>query len=471
MKNLKVYLLNPPSTHQLLLPMDSKKVKAGGHKPPLGILYLAAYLNEQVPNCEVVLLDAQAAEFDVAQTLEAILAQRPDVLGVTTWTDLWYPITQLIDAVKARLPETHICLGGPHLGIYPKESLRREAVDSIVIGDGEMPFAHLIRSLQDGTREPCPGLYLAGDIDQIEYYAPYVETDLDLLPHPERRLLDVTAYGSALSNDLMTTMVTSRGCPFQCIFCKLRFQKTMLRSAENIVEEMTRISALGIREIEIYDDTFGVDRNRILKMCELMEERNLHFRITIRDRVSNIDDEVVNALKRVGLARMYLGVESASDETLKKLKKGITAGQARNAVAIAKKAGIEVLTYFMFGLPGESTEHFEKNYRFAIELDPDYVNFSITIPYPGTELYNMARQKGLIDRDIWREFVEQPVPDMQMPVYEETTSREELLRLHQQYLKRFYFRPRFVLNKLMAFGSPRALYKKVKMAISLVLGS
>lgn len=447
--------------------MDAKKVRSSGHKPPMGIMYLASCLRTHT-SAEVVLLDAQILGMSVEEVVKRVESLRPNLVGITTWTDFWYDICRLADGIKAALPSTHICLGGPHLGIYPRESLSRDSVDSIVVGDGEAPLAHLVRSLSGNKNSRAfPGLYFSEQRDSIERFDPYIEKNLDELPLPNREMLPYRKYDSLLTRGVMTTMVTSRGCPFRCIFCKLNFQKTVLRSAESVVEEMQEIDRLKIEEIEIYDDTFGTDRRRVFEICRLMRKKGLRFRMTIRDRVSNIDDEVLAALKEVGLLRVYLGVESASDKTLRRVRKGTTVEMARNAVKYAKKHDIGVLTYFMLGLPGENEEDFERTLKLAIDLDPDYANFSVTIPYPGTELYRDALAKGIIEYDIWKEFVEHPTPDMEMPVYEERYSRAELLQFHRQVIHRFYFRRKYLLNRLRKVRSFSQLFKSGKAALSL----
>jgi len=464
-----VLLINPPNSHQLLLPMDSKKVRAAGHKPPLGIMYLGAYLRAHT-SATVELLDAQLGNLGVPEVVARTTELRPDLVGITTWTDFWYDICRLTDGIKNELPSAHISLGGPHLGIYPRESLTRDSVDSIVIGDGEVPLAHLVRQLEGHEAQAPPGLYLAGQEESIDEFKPYVEPDVDSLPFPDRTMLRYREYDSLLANGPMTTMVTSRGCPFRCTFCKLHFQKTLLRSPENVVAEMAEIAGLGIKEIEFYDDTFGMDRDRVLEICQRLKSSGLKFDLTTRDRVSNVDDQVLRELKSVGLKRIFLGVESASNETLRRVKKGTTVEQAREAIQLAKKHGIETMAYFMIGLPGEELADFERTLDFALEAEPDYVNFSVTIPYPGTEMYQEALEKGTIKDDLWLDFVRNPTPDMRMPVYEERYSRSELLSLHKRFLRRFYFRPQYVFSRMSRIRSARQLLKSAKAALSLWSG-
>jgi len=466
---VKVLLIFPPRTHAARILLLDSIEEHMGHKPPLGLMYIAAYLKRNSVH-EVFLLDSQVEDLSVPQILAQVDRINPDVVGITAWTDYWYDITRLIEGIKRRNRGTHVSLGGPHASVFPKLSLDHPGVDSIILGDGEAPFLALVDALSGGSSpRGIPGLFLKGDEANAENSSFYWHENLDELPFPARTALPLQNYTSVLGKErLATTMVTSRGCPFQCIFCKLHYQRTRLRSADNVVEEFQEIRGLGIREIELYDDTFSVSRQRVIDICQELERRKLGVNWMCRDRVDNVDEETLSWMKRAGCSRIHLGVESGSDRTLKTVKKGITTSQIRAAVGAAKRAGLEVLTYFMLGLPGETREDIGETIAFAIELDPDYATFSVTIPYPGTELYNRGLAEGVIPRDYWREYVEQPVPDFCLPhLYEEHLTKEELLRVRNRAIKQFYFRPRYIRKNLSRVTSLRALLRRARMALSL----
>jgi len=451
----------------LILPLDAKKVQNHGHKPPLGILSIGSYLKRHC-QANTILLDAQALNMMVADVIEYTRRIKPDIVGISTWTDFWYDICTMADGIKSVLPDTHICLGGPHLSIYPRESLMRGSVDSIVVGDGELPFFHLARRLLGMEQTDITGLYFRKDLNRYKKFEPFVISEPDRLPIADRQLLPYQNYASVLGKGIGTTMVTSRGCPHKCIYCKLDAQKTMFRSPESVVQEMEHIKSLGINEIEIYDDTFGSKRSRVFDICRLMKQKGLNFRITIRDRVSNIDEEVISTLKGVGLVRVYLGVESVSNGTLKTIKKQITVEQAQTAIEIVKAHGVEVLAYFMIGLPGETTTDFFKMLDWAKKMGPDYANFSVVIPYPGTELYKRALEQKIIKRDIWKEFVLNPTAEMVLPIYTEQYSRNELLRIQKEIIRNYYFRIKYIAQQLIKIKSLDQVRRKAGMAISLL---
>lgn len=469
-RRLTVILVQPPARHAVesLFPQSETEEKIG-FKPPLGILYVGTFLARHSEH-DVLVLDAQVESWDADRLVDEILRHDPDVVGITAWTDFWYDGFTTAQRLKARAPNVHVVIGGPHVGVYPEITLEHSPADSIVLGDGELPMLLLVNALSKGqTPTDIPGVHFKEHGVRAGPTKWYIEKDLDKLPHPDRRLLPLNKYGSVLAKRrYVTTMITSRGCPFKCTFCKLNFQKTLQRSAANVVEEFGEIKALGISEVEVYDDTFTWSAKRVQEICRLLIERNLGLEWAIRDRVTGVRAENLELLRKAGCARIHLGVESGLDKTLETIKKRITTEQARKAVALAKGAGFVTLTYFMIGLPGETREDVLRTIDFALELDADYSEFNICIPYAGTEMYEWALKNGVIRRDYWQEFGRSPVPDFKIPeLIEDKLSRAELMALRDEAIRRFYFRPKFITRELMQLRSVGEFRRKAKMGLSL----
>ncbi|MBI4520065.1 MAG: radical SAM protein, partial [Gemmatimonadetes bacterium] len=264
------------------------------------------------------------------------------------------------------------------------------------------------------------------------------------------------------------TMITSRGCPYRCTFCKLNFQKTLQRSADDVVEEFREIERLGITEVEVYDDTFTWSAQRVSAICHSLIAHGTPISWAIRDRVTGVRAENLELLRRAGCARIHLGVESGLDKTLKTIKKRITTEQVREAVRLVKAAGFTTLTYFMIGLPGETRDDVLRTIDFALELDTDYAEFNICVPYAGTEMYETALRESVITTDYWRAFAMHPVPDFSVPqLIEDHLSKAELFELRDLAIRRFYFRPRFIGRELLRLGSLGELRRKTRMGVSL----
>jgi radical SAM superfamily enzyme YgiQ (UPF0313 family) len=463
---MRLLLIFPSCAGSVRSPFHQVQGPGIGKKPPLGLLYIASHVRANSGH-QVQVLDLDARPLDDAALRAELRRQAPDVVGITAWTELWYPVTRLVRLVKETLPGAHVVLGGPHVGIYPAQTLTFPGVDSIVLGDGEEPTLSLLEHLESGAT-PGPGLYLRGDAPQEFDF--HVEKDLDRLPIPDRTLLPLGDYSSILARgSSVSTMITSRGCPFHCTYCKLNFQKTVYHGARRVVEEMAAVAALGIRELEIYDDTFTMSGERLKAICEELAARRLPLSWSVRDRVNNVSRESLRLMRRAGCDRIHLGIESGSPEVLQAVRKRITLEQAREAVALAKEAGLTVLTYFMFGLPGEGPQEARATLDLALELDADYAEFNVCIPYPGTAMYRDGLAKGVIPRDFWLDYVLAPSPDFVIPhFYEERMSAREMRDLSTMALRRFYFRPRVLLRQTLSCVSPSHFLRKANMGLSLL---
>jgi len=463
---MRLLLIFPSCVGSVRSPFHQVQGPGIGKKPPLGLLYIASHVRAHSGR-QAEVLDLDARPLSDAQLRDLLRRMAPDVVGVTAWTELWYPVVRLMGLIKETLPGVHVVLGGPHVGIYPAQTLATPGVDSIVLGDGEQPTLSLLDHLESGA-PPGPGLYLRRD-DPSEF-AFYVEKDLDRLPIPDRTLLPLGDYSSVLAKgSSVSTMITSRGCPFHCTYCKLNFQKTVYHGAPRVVEEMAAVSALGVRELEIYDDTFTMSAERLRAICEELAARRLPLSWSVRDRVNNVSRESLRLMRRAGCDRIHLGIESGSPKVLEAVRKRITLEQARQAVALAKEEGFRVLTYFMFGLPGEGPDEARSTLELALELDSDYAEFNVCIPYPGTAMYRDGLANGVIPRDFWLDYATSPSPDFVIPhFYEERLSARQLQDLSAQALRKFYFRPRVLAREALSCVSPAQFLRKARMGVSLL---
>jgi anaerobic magnesium-protoporphyrin IX monomethyl ester cyclase len=474
-RSIRAMLIQPPTTGGVrsLLPHVSNDGGEGiGFKPPLGILYVASTLAARSQH-QIKLIDAVAERLTFEQVVQRVVDYAPEVVGISAWTDFWYPSYRTAELIKQALPNVHLTVGGPHIGIYPQETLDVPFVDSVVVGDGEIPFLYLCNMVANGavTDNSMQGLHLKAHGVKPAPDTFYIHGTLDDLPHPDRTLLPIRNYGSVLAHGrYVTTMITSRGCPHKCTFCKLNFQKNIARSAESVVDEFRQIHALGVGEVEVYDDTFTWSRKRLIAICEGLIEADLGIEWAIRDRVSasSIDEETLGLMYRAGCRRIHYGVESGAQHVIDRMKKRITLEQARRAVKVAKAANMTVLTYFMFGNLDETVEDMRKTIDFAIELNADFAQFSVTIPYAGTEMYDEARAAGFIEEDYWGRYARNPEPDFLPPkLIENNADLKTLLKVRDEAVRRFYFRPRFILKEVRGLRNLSEFVRKARMGIQL----
>ena len=468
---MKIILINPPDKNLITGSLPETIEEDRGVVPSLGILYIAAYLKKYTTH-QIKILDLQLEEKSQSEIQAYLIKEKPDIVGITTITFLMIDIIQLINLIHSTLPETKIILGGPHVHIYPKETLRNTPADFVVLGEGEKTCLELINNLNNKEKlKTIKGLVFKNGQQIIRNEtSPFIQ-NLDELPPPARELTDYQKYYSSMSKKNPTTcMFTSRGCPYKCIFCdRPNLGKIFrARSAKNVVDEMEKCHKLGIKEIFVYDDTFTVDQQRVKDICHGLLERNIKISWDIRARVNTVDQEMLVLLKQAGCTRIHYGVEAGDNQILKNLRKGITVEMAQKAFKLTRQVGIETAAYFMLGNPGETLKEIKKSIKLAKKLKPDYVLFSILTPYPATDIYSLALKQGLIKKDVWQEFAENPRPEFIPPVWEENFSRPQLVKLLKRAYRSFYLRPNYIFKQLLKIKSYDEFFKKAQIAINIL---
>jgi len=468
---VKILLLNPPHENTILADNPSFIDEERGLNPPLGLLYLAAYI-KQYSNHQVEVFDSAAEGISHASLAEVISKKKPDVTGITAMTFTMIDVIKAANTIRSVSKEIKVALGGPHPSIYPQETASLKEVDFVVSGEGEKIFLDLVNNINDPHRlASIKGLFFKeGGLIRGDTQEGFIE-DLDSLPHPDRRLLSYRKYNSLISvKNPVTTMFTSRGCPFDCSFCYKPHlgRRFRARSAEDVVNEMQECKAIGIEEIFIYDDTFTVDKSRVIAICNEIIRRGLDIAWDIRARVDTIDNDILARLKQAGCLRIHYGVEAGTDKILRALGKGITLRQAEDAFQLTKKYGIATLAYFMIGSPVETREDIMQTISFMKRISPDYVHITLTTPFPGTKLYEKALSEGLYEKDYWREFARNPSSKVTARYWEKELKEEELLVLIKLAYRSFYFRPAYILSSLFKLRSFASARKKIRAGMKIL---
>jgi len=440
--------------------------------PPLGLLSLAGYLLEQAPQHEIRVLDMPLLKMDQAGLAADLERFSPDLVGISCLTNLLYDTFQTAGTVKRTCPGVPVVLGGYHTRLFPGETLARPEVDALVLGAGEVPFLRLIAGLDDqGVIPRVPGvLTRPGDLGDAAAHVQTVE-DPDRLPFPARHLTPYRKYYSATSiASPSTLMMTSFGCPFRCIFCNTsRIQKIVARSPQRMAEEFQACAGMGIREVALLDENFTINRARAMAFADELRQRKLDLVWSIKSRVDHLDADLLRALRAAGCSSIHFGVESGDPGILKSIRKDITPDQVRKAFRLARNAGMDVTAAFMMGFPEEGRDRIEKTIDFALELDPNYAQFSIAIPLPGTDLYSMAMDRGLYPYDHWQRFAENPTPDFRPPGWYEIFSAAEMEALLDSAYRRFYNRPRYIWRRLRNLHSLDELRRNVQIGLRFLL--
>ena len=367
--------------------------------PPLSLSYLASVLKQE--GIEVRILDFLVTQYNPKKLRRELEEYGPQLVGATCVT-LNYPIARrMLKVCKDFDPHIFTVIGGPHVTFALEETLLRSpCIDAIVIGEGERTLVELARLVEQGKDiRHVPGIAFADGGTVVKTTPEARVDDLDQLPLPARELLPMARY-RALGTPC--TVITSRGCPYSCIFCSGRRMfgpKVRFRSPGLVVDEIEQLQRdFGFVKINIVDDTFTLSHHHTQAACEEMLRRNLKIKWSVFARVDRISEELAQLMNRAGCEWMLFGVESADEGILKTIKKGITPEQVRRGVKIASESGINVFNSFILGLPGETRDTALKSLAFGDELYHKYgakYGFHMLSPLPGTEIYERAKDYGI----------------------------------------------------------------------------
>ena len=446
---LRVLLINPNFRR-----MIGKSERISTILPPLGIAYIAAVLKKELKeSTDVKILDINALNLSMGQAIEHIKDFNPDIIGLTAATPTINKCFVIAEAVKKILSDSKIVIGGPHPTALPDESIKKDFIDFVAVGEGEMTMLELAKELMKKGKKDfrkIKGLVFK-DKNRIIKNVPRERIkDLDALPFPAFELLPLEKYASASSKyGRFITILTSRGCPGMCNYCnKLIFGNACnMRSAENIFKEIEYLmKKYRYGEFHIVDDLFTNDRKRIEEFCKMVIKKRMKIKWKCGNgvRVGTVDLELLKLMKKAGCYSLSYGIESGSQRIIDTIDKKIMLEQAEKALKEAKEAGLETECYFMLGLPTETEEDIKKSIDFAIKLAPDYVKFAITIPLPGTDMFDKMDANGQIKTKEWEKFTFSALPK---ELYDHDVLPWVVIdKYYKIAYRKFYFRPRYILR-------------------------
>ena len=473
---MNVLLVNPPFT---LEDRYGKKLKiAGPLLPSLGLAYIAAVLEKDGHKVEI--LDAPALEMTSTEIAEHVRKGRYDAIGLTAQTPMYGRFVEALKAIKPVCGNVPIIAGGPHSSIMPAEILKENPeLDYAIYGEGEVTICELMKVL-DGRKKArdVRGIaYRQGKAVKVTPPRPFVE-NLDDIPMPARHLLPMIRYRPAPSTYKRTPllhMITSRGCPFNCVYCSSRsiFGRIYrAHSPKRVADEMEElIEKYGAREIFFLDDIFTLNRKWAEAVCDEIIARGINKKVewSCSTRVNTVDPEILAHMRKAGCWQIHYGMESGSQRLLNYIKKGITLEQSRNAATWSRQAGLEVRAYFMIGLPTETREETQQTIDFAKEVKPDYAKFSLTTPYPGTPLFDMANERGEIKSLSWSTYKTLGgFTDDERPYIPKGRTSSDLKYMEKKAYREFYIRPSYVLWKLSRIRSLSELNASIRGFLALL---
>ena len=351
--------------------------------PPLGVTYVAAAF--EAAGAKVQIFDYLVSGYSPGKLHAEMDDFKPDILGATSVTMNFPNAAEIVSEAKSYKPSLITMMGGPHVSFTAERSLRDyPKIDFIVMGEGEKTIAEMMAcGLERGKMEGIKGIAYRNDgMIMVNEARPFIE-DINTLPLPARHLLPLSRY-QALGFPI--SIITSRGCPYLCIFCqgrKMVGNTVRKRNPSIIVDEIEQILSYGIDRINVADDLFVSSPKRVKEVCEEIIRRGLHFTWSAFARVNTVDKETLLLMRETGCDSISFGVETGNEEMIKMIKKRITLDQARQAVSLCREAGIIPHTSFIVGLPGESPETLRETGEFAASLGSLY-GYHLLAPFPGT---------------------------------------------------------------------------------------
>ncbi len=393
---MKIILLYPKWTSEYdIFGYFAKKTSIW---PPLNLAYLAAIAESMGHNVKII--DGEVENTSLEKMIDQTESFKPDIIGITATTPFYHIASNLAKGLKNRIDKIPIVIGGPHITIL-REEVFYPHFDYAFIGEADKSWSLFLNKYEKGEdisdvkgilfRDEQCNIKFTGDADPI--------FDIDSIPCPARHLLKTDKYkvGTLQGTKNFTTIMTVRGCPFKCIYCSTKVfgKQIRKRSPISVVDEIKSvINDYGVKHFIFLDDTLTIDRNHILNICNLIEQENLDITFEGSTRANLIDEELISRMKKAGLIRISFGLESIDKNIRKIMKKdNIPIESYIDSNRLANKYNIETANSCMIGLPGETVDTIKKTLSFLRTFrDIQIASISIAVPYPGTELYDMAKR-------------------------------------------------------------------------------
>jgi len=468
---MKVLLINAPTKFAAVTTSDwDTTAEDIGAFPPIGLSYLAGYLLTNTSH-DVRILDSLALRLDYAEIEQEVAKANPDVVGVTAFTPTFYDVLMICRICKKLYPDVPVVLGGSHVNTFPEETLSHPEVDILVHGEGEIIFAELIAAIESGgDLDSVKGISFKRDGRTVNTGEGGYVKDIDTLPPPAFDLLPLDRYTSAIGTGEITGVIaSSRGCPYFCTYCNRPYRTYRQYSVDRIISEMRYHYDRGVREFMFFDDMFNLKPKRVINISRRIKEEFPGIVWSFRGRVDQVTEEMIREARDSGCRQILYGVEAATDDDLRAIKKKITTQQVVDAIRITRRHGLETSTNWIIGLPThKSRKDVLTLLDFAIRCGTDYAQFNILIPYIETPIFADGVARGVLPADFWSDYVRNPRPNASIPIWEEYLSRGELSELLKLCYRKFYFRPGRILHQLRSIRSFSQFKSRVRGAMTIL---
>ncbi len=436
--------------------------------PPLGLLYIGRQIKPHINS--LLVLDANALKINVQATYDRLKTFKPDMVGISINIATVRAARELAILIKRSNPEILLVSGGPHPTVFPEKWL--EYMDVVITGEGEISFLNLIERLKHEKDLPAdiPGVCIKGGPIT---FSPHVNPDEIGFPAYEQLEPPLKFYtkGARVIKPFMASILTSRGCPYNCSFCDKSVHGSNFRprSFQSVIDEIYWLKKeYGINQIDILDDNFTFDTVRAEKILDgIIRIGGLAINCQNGLRADRLNEELIRKMKLAGVFKTGIGIESGSADILRRIDKKLDLDQVRLVIKWLRKEKITVHGYFIIGFPFESSSDIEKSLKFAIDANPHFANFSNYLPIPGTRLFNYLKDQSKL---IYKEFDdidtgffrEKPL------AYLDNISSRKVEKLYKEVWRSFYLRPYKIIDILKTIKSFREFFWILKIAFSVL---
>jgi len=426
--------------------------------PCIGLAYVATFLARAGHRVRVH--DEFVLRRGEPGTLQAIAAYAPEALGVSVLTPVADWVVELLREVRRRWPRLRIFAGNLHADLFPGELLG--LCDAVVHGEGEQASVELLAAWERGERgEGIPGVTVLTGTELLRAEPRPLATDLDSFPFPDWSLLPYRRYTlmplGTVARPLVTA-VASRGCPNRCHYCALsnQGQGVRHRSVGNVVDELEQdVARFGVRQVGFMDPVFPLHDAHAVEFSREILRRGLHQRLVWLSelRPDSINPGALGWMRRAGCRRLVMGIETGVKSLALAMNRRLDPERTRDFVRACRQAGITTVGLFMIGMPGETPEQTEETIRYACSLELDFAKFAITVPFPGSRLYDDLKSQGVLEGHHWADYTTFNPDADRIAAASQVQPPERLLAALRAATLRFYLRPRLALRHLFRIRS------------------
>ena len=451
-------------------PYYAKGINEATMYPPLGIAYLASVVEAQ--GVEAKIIDANVLQMPNDVVFEQIEKFNPDLVAISVNVVTSRAGVELAKVVKRKLKKI-VMLGGPHATVSPETILVESKADCVVRQEGEATIAEIID--RNGVFAGIDGVTYMKKGKIINNGDRALIDDLDTIPFPAYHLLPkLKNYKSKARKFPIGSIISSRGCPYACIYCNKSIFgfKFRSRSPENVVEEIELlVNKYGARQIDILDDNFTLNIENAEKVLDLIIEKKMDIAINLQNgvRADRLTRRLVKKMRQAGVVKVGLGIESGSPRMLKVMKKSLVLSKVVKAIEWFRSEGIVVTGFFMIGLPSETEASMRKTIDFAKKANPHFANFSIVVPLPGTELYEMVKEKEGFTKTV-DSGLETGFLSSSFYYRFDNLAPETILKYQRMAYSEFYFRPSKALEVIFTLRSFNEMMWTINTGVNVMKG-